>query len=248
MKRQAVVAVVTAWRQQSVVGLVALSSTLIFTVLGQWIDIASWLTVAALSVTVVALAWQTVKFWRRARQVTQVEHPAAISLDEARPIRSLVCVFHILRTPRKGALPSPVISLLQHLPQVEAVRLVMSPDVDGQPAADERVQHLMSWLQSNMPDRSVDIKLLDVRVPPDRFDDSSGNRLYHALEGLKDLPGLCVDITGGSTVMSLILMRAAEQANLPVTYLIQPAIGQSVTAFYGLTLLSDPDGWLKPEN
>lgn len=242
MTRRGIADLVRAARQQRVISLFGWGVTVLLTIFGQASELLTYALIALIIAAVGAWVWNYVTFRRQAKLALAVEHPTALSADQGLRIQTVVSAFDMLKVPGGPQRTSPVITLLQHLPTVGRVRLVMSPDIAGQPTADQRAEELRSWLATGLPGRSIDLKVLDARLPAEAFDDEASTSLGHALESLRHLPGLVIDITAGTKPMSITLQRAAETANLPVTYLLQPTPGQQATAFHGLTLLADPEG------
>lgn len=197
--------------------------------------------VSAIVLLIAFTVWNYVRLRSRTRQIDQAWQVIALDRSRYDHVHTLVSTFDRLVPPAKDVRPSAIITLLQHLAGVTTVRLVMSPDASGRETASERVAALSAWLGANLG-RPVELSMLDVRVPDGSFDERVSKQLSHAFEGLKQLPGLCVDVTAGTKPMSITMMRAAEEAELPVTYLPQSPRGPKDPTFHGITVLSDPPG------
>ena len=164
--------------------------------------------------------------------------PETLSAEATASITTLVTPFDTIPTTGR---PAPVMTMVDHLPRLQNLRLLVTPDTVGSVPGVDRRDALIHWLATHRPHLAIDVQLLDARVSPFAFCEGEDVRLSHALSAAKSLGGVVVDVTGGTKVMSIVALRAAEAAAVPVTYLVQPPAGQPTDSFYGMTLLSDPE-------
>lgn len=241
MNRQVLVSMLKAASQGQARTVGGIFITIALTALSPLVSALTVLAIVFGALTLVLYIRDAVRFQRQARRLRVEERPSMMDPENVARLQSVVTVLADVKPPT-GKRPPPVISLVQNLPNVSTVRLVMSPDVTSA-EADARVVELKQLATTMFAGRVVDIKPMDVRLPAQAFDEVAELSLCNALLGMKQLPGLFVDITAGSKPMSITLTRAAENAEVPVTYMPQPPLGSSDTSFRGVTLLSDPHGW-----
>lgn len=219
---------------------IAVGAALVMSLIGIYVQAIIYGLIAVLVVLMVMGIRTYVSLNRTKQELAREDGPEPLSAAAVQRVQTVITPFDSIPKGR----PAPVVSLIDHLPQLRDIRLVVSPDVPGATTGVQRRDELTAWLTANRPHLSVDVQLLDARVSPFNFDEAEVGRLAHSFEACKALPGVVVDVTGGTKVMSIACMKAAESAALPVTYLIQPPAEGRHDGFYGLTLLTDPDAAL----
>lgn len=236
--------VVASVQQRQMTQVLAVAGGLVMSLIGLY---AEWAAYGLIGVLVVAVGIGIRNYGalrRVSRELSRDDVPETLAPEALARITTLVTPFDEIRP---GARPAPVMAMVDHLPHLRNIRLVVVPDAGGSTRGTDRRASLEAWLAAYRPHLAIDVQLLDARVSPFTFGDGEDTRLAHALAAAKSLGGLAVDVTGGTKVMSITAIRAAEAASAPVTYLVQPPADQPKDGFYGITLLSDPEGSLLTE-
>jgi len=164
--------------------------------------------------------------------VRSVRDPAAIT--------DLVATAHLGKTT-----PQNVHTLVRALPGLRQVHLI----VGESPHAAGDLPSAVDALMAGASRADLSVKVLQ-RLPIADIDPAAVAALQERLTALDLLRGpderIAVDVTGGTTPMSLAVYRAAVGADLPVTYTssLPPRATGDRYQFHALTALHDPRGEL----
>lgn len=197
-------------------------------------DVSPWtVSVALLIVGLMVLLF----FFRREAKLNAAkrDHAVAARIVNESWIKSIVCTIPPINATKQNGQEATVQTLIRQLPTLRSVRVICSTTVD---LGVETVA-LRAWAATL--DRTVTIDAISLQINKDELKDGEIKQLSEELRSLA-ADGLVVDVTGGTKTMTLVAFEAAQEARLPVTYMIQRDNG-----YGGLSSLSDPHGVFEHE-
>jgi hypothetical protein len=183
-------------------------------------------------------------FARAARADLRLQRRMRGTRGQVGGVRNLDTVTDLVATAHLGKpSPQPLHTLLPALPGVTRVHLVVGELADG--ATDPQLEAQALMARAGRSD--VPVRILG-RLPITRLDaeevESLQDKLTALGRSLEPTGRALVDVTGGTSPMTLATYRAALGAGLPVTYISSrpPRTAGGTYTFLGLIALHDPLG------